>query len=103
MKIYAFMLCLCLLSNSCYAMGETESMQCKNGIVSPGDSMPTVIQKCGQPADKRATPRRYKYAGRTYPATEQWLYNFGPNEFVYIAVFNGYQISLLYSTNDHGY
>ncbi|MBT0654779.1 DUF2845 domain-containing protein [Geomobilimonas luticola] len=103
MKLWIYALFLCLLAGNCYALGETEAMRCRSGIVSPGDSKKTVIDKCGEPADKRPVGRRYKFAGKIYPATEQWLYDFGKNEFLYFAIFNGNEVSLLYSTNDYGF
>ena len=103
MKLWIYAFFLCLIAVNCYALGETEAMRCRSGIVSPGDSKQTVIEKCGEPADKRGVGRIYKYAGKIYPATEQWLYDFGKNEFLYFAIFNGNEISLLYSTRDHGF
>lgn len=103
MKFRIYTLFLCLFAVNCYALGETEAMRCRSGIVSPGDSKQSVLEKCGEPSDKRGVGRRYKYAGKFYPATEQWLYDFGKNEFLCFAIFNGNEISLLYSTRDYGF
>ena len=103
MKVCIIVVCLIFAAVNCYALGETKSMICKSGIVSPGDDMMTVIKKCGLPANRLSVWKRYKFAGKSYSATEQWLYNFGPNEFMYYAIFNGSQVVLLYSSNDYGY
>lgn len=87
----------------CNAMGETESMRCNNGIVSPENTKSEVIQKCGQPMSKSANlNKRLKIGYKTYTATEKWLYDFGAQEFNYIVLFNGDKVSILYSTNDYG-
>lgn len=76
-------------------------MRCNNEIVSPGNTTDEVIEKCGRPAEIRGGSRRYVYAGKTYYGQE-WVYDFGPQEFIYVALINGGKVSLLYSTRDHG-
>lgn len=103
MRVCFFIICLCLITVKCYALGETESMSCKGGIVSRGQTMLTIVQKCGQPVAKTPVASRYKYAGKIYRGTEEWLYNFGPNEFQYVVIFNGSTATLMFSTRDHGF
>ena len=103
MKAIISTLLLCLIATNVFALGETESMRCNNGIVSPGDNRDTVIQKCGAPDNKTAIlNRRLKIGYKTYYSTEKWLYDFGTQEFNYIVLFNGDRVSILFSTNDHG-
>jgi hypothetical protein len=85
-----------------FCLGESESFRCSKGIVSPGDSMYEVVQKCGEPAYKAASNKRYRYAGKNYYATETWYYDFGPREFVYQVNFNGDKGVILYNTGSYG-
>lgn len=99
---YIFITLFILLPKTVLALGETEAMRCKNGIVSPGDSKKEIVDKCGEPAAKRYAGRSYTYAGKRYHGTEEWVYDFGPQEFIYIALIDGDKVKLLYSTREHG-
>lgn len=90
-----------ILPSMAFALGETESMRCNNGIVSPGNTTDELIEKCGLPAARRGMTRGYTYAGKRYYG-EEWIYDFGPQEFVYIALVDGRRVNLLFSTREHG-
>lgn len=96
-----FLMMMMITPSVCFAMGESDSMRCKNGIASKGDTTAEVIAKCGQPESRRGSGT-YRRAGRNYWGTEEWIYNFGPNEFIYVAVFDGSKALLFYSTREHG-
>ena len=98
-----FFLILLIFPSTSQAINETDSMRCKNGIVSTGDSMLTVINKCGPPAVRTGVFMKYKANGKTHVATEQWVFNFGPYEFQYYAYFDGATVALLHSTNERGF
>jgi len=58
---------------------EFESCRCANGLASKGDSKEEVLQECGKPAAKHSGYKSIR-GNRMY--VEQWIYNFGPNEFM---------------------
>jgi len=67
-----------LMSASGYA-NDFESCRCANGLASRGDSKEEVLQECGKPVAKRSMYKRVR-GSRMY--VEEWVYNFGPNEFM---------------------
>lgn len=89
---------------------ETGTMICKSGIVSIGDAIPQVLQKCGRPA--YSTQREQVEVGgstkpgvrRTYTkvTVDDWTYNFGPTEFMYRVIFENGEVARIESL-DWGY
>ncbi len=82
---------------------ETDTMICRNGIVSKGDAMPVVIYKCGPPS----FADRYQEGGVVDDAVmtntvDDWIYNFGPNEFMYGIRFENGRVKKIESL-DYGY
>jgi hypothetical protein len=59
-----------------------DGLRCGNQLVSLGDSMATVIDRCGQPTEARRVDRviRTRY-GRARVVLDTWLYDFGPQTF----------------------
>ncbi|GLI36923.1 DUF2845 domain-containing protein [Geobacter hydrogenophilus] len=84
---------------------ETGTMICKGGIVSIGDAIPEVLQKCGPPAF--SSQREQVEVGgsvkpgvsRTYVkvTVDDWTYNFGPNEFMYRVIFENGNVARIES------
>lgn len=70
--------CILLISVSGYAE-DFESCRCEKGLASRGDLKEEVLQECGKPVVKRYTYKRVR-GSRMY--VEEWVYNFGPNEFM---------------------
>lgn len=98
-------LALIFVPNVCFALGEFDSMRCNNGIVSVGNSKYEVLQKCGEPTRKETVYRTVNYYGRPKTRSlQEWTYDFGPNEFVYLLHFDssGAVIKCI-STNSYGY
>ena len=70
---------------------ETGTMICRGGIVSIGDSAGEVISKCGQPASTTQREQKKVEEGLkgsrqriiTSTAIDDWIFNFGPNQFQY--------------------
>jgi hypothetical protein len=70
---------------------ETGSLSCRGGIVSIGDTAGEVLSKCGQPAyttqreEKRVEggPKSSRDLTITTTTVDDWIFNFGPNEFQY--------------------
>jgi hypothetical protein len=71
--------------------GETGTLICKGGIVSIGDTVGDLLSKCGQPVYKtQREQKRVEEGARgarerfiTTTVIDDWLFNFGPNEFQY--------------------
>lgn len=89
---------------------ETGTMICKGGIVSVGDAIPQVLQKCGPPAFSTQW-EQVEVGGsikpgvrRTYTkiTVDDWTYNFGPNEFMYRVIFENGEVARIESL-DWGY
>jgi hypothetical protein len=70
--------CISITAVSGYA-DEFESCRCANGLASRGDSKEEVLQECGKPVAKHSRYKRIR-GSRLY--VEEWVYNFGPNEFM---------------------
>lgn len=70
---------------------EAGSLSCSRGIVSVGDTAGEVLAKCGQPAtatqreEKKVTEGAKGSRERTVTSIsiDDWLFNFGPNQFQY--------------------
>lgn len=81
---------------------QTGSMRCRNGIVSIDDTIPDVLRKCGSPAfqDRREQSRH----GRAHEivTVDDWIYNFGPQEFMYEVTFQNGRVTKIES-RDQGY
>ncbi|WP_224981856.1 DUF2845 domain-containing protein [Geomonas agri] len=96
-----------MLSAPAYA---DETVRCKGGIVSVGDSAGEVLAKCGQPAtttqsskkvvqkDQQSSPTR----SITNIIVDNWIFNFGPNEFQYQLELQDGRVSRIQSL-DYGY
>jgi len=89
---------------------ETGSMICKGGIVSIGDAAGEVMAKCGEPAtksnreDKRVSHSSKPGYGKvvTSVSIDDWLFNFGPNEFQYQLILENGRVTRIDSL-DYGY
>jgi Protein of unknown function (DUF2845) len=83
--------------------GETETCLCRNGIVSRGDIIAEVLKKCGPPAQRyqREETRAEKRA-ISIVAVDEWVYNFGPNEFMYSIRFENGRVARIESL-EYGY
>lgn len=108
MKTFFAGLLLIILPNLCFAMGETGTFQCSNGIVSVGDSREAVLEKCGQPESKEELSRvpltHRKYQSPVKMTTEYWRYNPGPNGFVHVLEMRGGGgVVKIVNTEKHGW
>jgi hypothetical protein len=89
---------------------QAETLVCKGGIVSIGDTVGEVLHKCGEPAYK--TQREKGYVSQSTPGyreksfasvtVDDWTYNFGPNEFQYRLLLENGTVSRIESLN-YGY
>lgn len=81
---------------------RAESIRCRGGIVSVGDSKLDLMGKCGRPAfqDGRIDERAVSIARddgvttsrRTFVGVETWSYDFGPKQFTYTVTLDGGRI-----------
>ncbi|OPY92168.1 MAG: hypothetical protein A4E73_01402 [Syntrophaceae bacterium PtaU1.Bin231] len=73
------------------------AFRCGDGLVGVGDSKAKVLLECGPPTLKETTAYRSKRSHPTGPGTrtetiksvEQWYYNCGDNDFIYVLTFEG--------------
>ncbi|QXE91615.1 DUF2845 domain-containing protein [Geomonas subterranea] len=99
-----------MLSPTAFADTGTDTMRCKGGIVSVGDSAGEVLAKCGQPATTTQSSRKVvqkdQQSGPTRSITniivDNWIFNFGRNEFQYQLELQDGRVSRIQSL-DYGY
>lgn len=86
---------------------QTGTMRCRNGIVSINDTIPDVVKKCGLPAfqDRREEtfPGGQRHS-RSFEiiTVDDWIYNFGPQEFTYEVIFHNGRVARIESL-ERGY
>jgi hypothetical protein len=107
MKAFVILVLLAVLLPLPVAALQSDSLRCDRGIVSLNDTMPEVIGKCGPPVfqDRRDQLRSYgDRHGRSYEnvTVDEWTYNFGPQEFMYLVTFNNGRVARIESL-DKGY
>lgn len=86
----------------------TAKFYCGDRIVAPGETRTGVIEKCGEPARKEL--RREERIEAMTPeglflttvTTEEWVYNFGPDRFLYHLKFRD-DILVEIRTGEYGY
>jgi len=66
------------ISGIAAALDSAADMQCGDQVIAVGASQFNVREKCGEPTGIEPGPGY---------GTEQWIYNFGPTEFVYYLTF----------------
>jgi len=99
-----------LACNSPVFATSTDTMFCDGGIISIGDTAGEVLSKCGQPATSTAREEKRFGTGSTYGhgrvfttvAIDDWIFNFGPNQFQYQLVFENGRVARIESL-DYGY
>jgi hypothetical protein len=89
---------------------ETGTMICTGGIVSLGHTAGEVVSKCGQPAT--TTQRELKHVEEgvkgsrdrtvTTISIDDWIFNFGPNQFQYQLVLENGKVARIESLG-YGY
>lgn len=102
MVVWKSILLLCLVAlSSPVCADQRESLICRGGLVTIGDTVGEVISKCGEPTysstrnDKRIeADSRYSW-DRTVTTirVDDWIYNFGPNQFQYQVIFENGRVT----------
>ena len=92
---------LALVAQPCFGMF------CDDGVISKGDTQMEVLKRCGQP-DYVTTPE-YRYVGTRgrhvnvrKTTVVDWIYNFGPRQFIYTVTFEGGRVVEIES-GDYGW
>jgi uncharacterized protein DUF2845 len=85
------------------AATEMDSCVCRNGIVSRGETQAEVLVKCGPP-DFRSQREEIvaERKGRNIATIDEWTFNFGPNEFMYLIRFVNGRVAVIQSL-ERGY
>jgi hypothetical protein len=100
-------------AGSVLALDAMDSFRCGSKLVMIGDTKIDIVSKCGEPAQrenivrsttvkksgkkssnkpaKKSGGQGSKAEGRSR-ADEQWTYNFGPRDFIYILSFEGTEL-----------
>ncbi len=86
---------------------QSGTMRCRSGIVSLDDTVPDVLRKCGSPVyqDRREETSSFvQRHGRSFETVtvDTWIYNFGPQEFMYEVTFRNGRVTRIESL-DPGY
>jgi hypothetical protein len=76
---------------------EVSAFHCGDGLVSIGDTKSRVLIECGKPTHKEKVgakdiyynDQRQKKRKKSSKTVEQWAYNCGENDFIYILTFEG--------------
>jgi hypothetical protein len=85
----------------------TGTLSCRDGIVSINDTIPEVVKKCGPPSFQDRREETRSVGQRRGPSFEvitvdAWIYNFGPQEFMYEVTFQNGRVARIVSL-DKGY
>jgi hypothetical protein len=108
MRFLRIGIALVCLPSICIAAGQTGSFHCSNGIVSIGDTLEEVMSKCGPPTKKTFTeisPLTGSTAYRernTHVVESHWMYDPGPNGFVYKLEFRDGKVRYIENTEKYG-
>lgn len=108
MRIVFMALFIIALPAISFSGTQAISLQCVNGIVSPGDTMEEVANKCGTLSSRGYT--EYSPMGgsaayrerRTTIAETRWTYDIGSNNFVYFVEFSGGKVRYIENTEKYG-
>ena len=94
---------LLLPTGGSHAATQMETLLCRGGIVSRGDVQAQVLAKCGPPVfASQRDEVLFEHRVRSIAAIEEWTYNFGPNEFMYLVRFVNGRVARIESL-DYGY
>ncbi len=97
---FILLLCVVALSSPVWA-DQRESLICRGGLVTIGDTVGEVVSKCGEPTysssrnDKRIEADSRYSQDRTVTTirVDDWIYNFGPNQFQYQVIFENGRVA----------
>ena len=96
-SLLVFPLLLSVFVDFSPALDQVDSMRCGSKLVMIEDSKVDVLSKCGEPAMKEKVVRNYSVkkskcgssTGNRSKTDDQWIYNLGPQDFIYTLTFEG--------------
>jgi hypothetical protein len=97
MKIIGIVAGLVLMGS----VAQADTMICSKGILSIGDSKYDTFNKCGEPAMKDVYQVPVGRGSATV-TVEEWTYDFGPTQFVYIVHLQEGKVARIESTRTKG-
>lgn len=71
-----------------------ENMFCGSSLIRPGDTKPTVLEKCGEPLLTEVV------SGADERKVEQWFYRTGPRRFQRVLTFHGLSLDSIETVTD---
>jgi len=82
-------------------------MFCDNGVVAEGHTQVEVLKRCGEPDYVKSPECRYIGTGGRHVVVRRttvvdWIYNFGPRQFIYTVTFEGGRVVRIES-GDYGW
>jgi hypothetical protein len=104
-----FMLLAMRLISLYPTQAEASSISCPGGIVSSGDSVVVLLNKCGQPdwkdshQEEITGPLSGGLRQRTYVTVEQWTYNFGPQQLLRIVTIRNGTVAGIQTSGRYGF
>ena len=101
MKTFLIATVLALGAQPCFGM------LCDDGVVSKGDTQMEVLKRCGNPdyvtsPDYRYSGSRGRHVNVKRTTVVDWIYNFGPRQFIYTVTFEGGRVVRIES-GDYGW
>jgi hypothetical protein len=108
MKRTSVLLCFLALMTMPCIKTYAESLDCRGGIVSVGDSRIDLITKCGEPDLKDSHTEEFSERidkdtkTKLIVTVDEWTYNFGPSQLIRIVTMKNGRISDI-RTGNYGY
>ena len=109
--VYGVLLSLAVLSS----WQNAEALRCDHRVVSSGDMAAEVLMKCGAPTAQQQREEeievfeqvffrghRSLVARRIFVTIEEWIYNFGPHNLLYVLTFRNGRLTDI-RTRGYGY
>ena len=94
---------------------SAEALRCEHRIVSSGDTAAEVLIKCGAPTAQQQREEEIEIFDRAFfrgqptlisrrilITIEEWIYNFGPHELLYVLIFRNGRLTDI-RTRGYGY
>lgn len=89
--ILTITLCFIIGITSRVEAGNESFFRCRTDVIQLGDSNYRVMAKCGPPTTREFVGTNYRYPmpSGELRDVEQWIYNRGATDFVYLLMFQG--------------
>lgn len=74
----------------------TEYLRCGPNLIMVGETKLEVFRKCGNPVMREDVPVTTSWG---YKYEEEWTYDMGPNDFLYVLRFDGSKLKTIHRGN----